>query len=88
MEPEASSSTPLVAAPPTSRAAPRAAPPSRGWVSEALQKSLSSRYMRASLVYLVYASLIMYINLSIYPAANAVYSDDYYHSSTDDGKGG
>jgi hypothetical protein len=85
---EASSSTPLVAAEPPPRAAPRAPPPARGWVSEALQKSLSSRYMRASLVYLAYASLIMYVNLSLNPTANAVYSDDYYYSATDDGQGG
>ena len=51
-----------------------AAPSCAAWAGDSLSKTLSSRYMRASVVYVIYASLIMYINLSIYPAASAVYS--------------
>ena len=38
--------------------------------------SLSSRYMQANIVYLVYTSLIMYINLSLAPKADDAYTDD------------
>jgi hypothetical protein len=51
------------------------------WLLAALGKSTQSRYMRASVVYLIYTSLIMYINLQLAPSAAALYSDDYYSSS-------
>lgn len=51
------------------------------WLSAALGKSTQSRYMRASVVYLIYTSLIMYINLQLYPTTSVLYSDDYYYSS-------
>jgi hypothetical protein len=70
-----------------SRASSAAPSKPRSWLFDSLRKSFASRYMRASVVYLVYTSLIMYINYKIYPEATASYSDDYYYSTSSDGGG-
>jgi hypothetical protein len=41
-----------------------------------LQASTSSRYTQANAVYLLYTSLIMFINLSLSKRANDAYTDD------------
>ncbi len=45
-----------------------------------LQASTSSRYTQANAVYLLYTSLIMFINLSLSKRANDAYADDVYYS--------
>ena len=56
-----------------------AVPQRHGFVAkllELLDTSLSSRYMQANLVYLLYTSIILYINLQLDPKADEAYADD------------
>ena len=43
-----------------------------------VEVSAASRYTQASIVYLLYVSIILFINLSLSPAADAAYNDDVY----------
>ena len=44
-----------------------------------VEVSAASRYTQASIVYLLYVSIILFINLSLSPAADAAYNDDVYY---------
>lgn len=43
------------------------------------QTTSSSRYAQASITYLLYVSIILFINLSLSKRANDVYADDVYY---------
>ncbi len=47
-----------------------------GRYMELFEASLSSRYMQANVVYLIYTSIILYINLRLAPKADEAYTDD------------
>ena len=47
-----------------------------GRVMELVDASLSSRYMQANVVYLLYTSIIIYINVQLAPKADEAYTDD------------
>ena len=52
-------------------------------ILERLQASSSSRYTQANLVYLLYVSIILFINLSLSVKADAAYNDEVYYESYD-----
>lgn len=48
-----------------------------------LEVTAASRYSQASLVYLLYVAIILFINLSLAPSADAAYTDDVYYNGDD-----
>jgi len=59
---------------------------SHGWFDkmiDLLKESSGSRYTQASIVYLLYVAIIVFINLSLSPSADSSYCDDFYYSADD-----